>query len=88
MLAGCLPPAAAAVQRLSGGERLQAALAYALWRGTPAQRLLLDEPAHHLDLESVRAIVVASHGAALLAALEPTHTMQWQRDAWRYEPAA
>ncbi|WP_321924431.1 ABC-F family ATP-binding cassette domain-containing protein [Burkholderia sp. BCC1998] len=87
------------VQRLSGGERLKAALACALWRGTPAQLLLLDEPTNHLDLESVRAIeaalagfpgaiVVASHDAAFLAALAPTHTMQWQRDGWRYEPVA
>ncbi|MBY4868079.1 ABC-F family ATP-binding cassette domain-containing protein [Burkholderia anthina] len=86
-------------QRLSGGERLKAALACALWRGTPAQMLLLDESTNHLDLESVRAIeaalagfpgaiVAASHDAAFLAALEPTHTMQWQRDGWRYEPVA
>ncbi|MBR8143409.1 ABC-F family ATP-binding cassette domain-containing protein [Burkholderia sp. AU19243] len=86
-------------RRLSGGERLKAALACALWRATPAQLLLLDEPTNHLDLESVRAIeaalagfpgaiVVASHDAAFLAALEPTHTMQWQRDGWRYEPVA
>ncbi|WP_321819380.1 MULTISPECIES: ABC-F family ATP-binding cassette domain-containing protein [unclassified Burkholderia] len=87
------------VQRLSGGERLKAALACALWRAIPAQLLLLDEPTNHLDLESVRAIeaalagfpgalVVASHDAAFLAALAPTHTMQWQRDGWRYEPVA
>ncbi|WP_321851139.1 ABC-F family ATP-binding cassette domain-containing protein [Burkholderia diffusa] len=87
------------VHRLSGGERLKAALACALWRGTPAQLLLLDEPTNHLDLESVRAIeaalagfpgalVVASHDDAFLAALAPTHTMQWQRDGWRYEPVA
>ncbi|MCU9952498.1 ATP-binding cassette domain-containing protein [Burkholderia sp. BKH01] len=84
-------------RQLSGGERLKAALACALWRGTPAQLLLLDEPTNHLDLESVRAIeaalagfpgaiVVASHDTAFLAALEPTHTMQWHRDGWRYEP--
>ncbi|MBZ4280625.1 hypothetical protein LAM20_21980, partial [Mycobacterium tuberculosis] len=69
----------------------------ALWRGVPAQLLLLDEPTNHLDLESVRAIeaalagfpgaiVVASHDTAFLAALDPTHTMQWHRDGWRYEP--
>ncbi|MEY1594656.1 ABC-F family ATP-binding cassette domain-containing protein [Burkholderia sp. Bmkn7] len=84
-------------RQLSGGERLKAALACALWRGTPAQLLLLDEPTNHLDLESVRAIeaalagfpgaiVVASHDTAFLAALDPTHTMQWHRDGWRYEP--
>ncbi|TCW81421.1 ABC transporter ATP-binding protein [Burkholderia sp. SRS-46] len=87
------------VAHLSGGERLKAALACALWRGTPAQLLLLDEPTNHLDLESVRAVeaalagfpgalVVASHDAAFLAALEPTHMMQWHREGWRYEPVA
>ncbi|KVR13008.1 ABC transporter ATP-binding protein [Burkholderia ubonensis] len=86
-------------RQLSGGERLKAALACALWRGTPAQLLLLDEPTNHLDLESVRAVeaaladfpgalVVASHDAAFLAALAPTHTMRWSRDGWRYEPVA
>ena len=86
-------------RQLSGGERLKAALACALWRGSPAQLLLLDEPTNHLDLESVRAIetalagfpgaiVVASHDAAFLAALEPTHTMRWHRNGWRYEPVA
>ncbi|WP_431226583.1 ABC-F family ATP-binding cassette domain-containing protein [Burkholderia contaminans] len=86
-------------RQLSGGERLKAALACAVWRGTPAQLLLLDEPTNHLDLESVRAIeaalagfpgaiVVASHDSAFLAALDPTHTMQWHRDGWRYEPVA
>jgi ATPase subunit of ABC transporter with duplicated ATPase domains len=84
-------------QYLSGGERLKAALACALWRGTPAQLLLLDEPTNHLDLESVRAVeaalanfpgalVVATHDAAFIKALAPTHTMQWSRDGWRYEP--
>ncbi|WP_193099226.1 ABC-F family ATP-binding cassette domain-containing protein [Burkholderia sp. Z1] len=84
-------------RQLSGGERLKAALACALWRGTPAQLLLLDEPTNHLDLESVRAIeaalagfpgaiVVASHDTAFLAALAPTHAMQWHHDGWRYEP--
>ncbi|WP_321916257.1 ABC-F family ATP-binding cassette domain-containing protein [Paraburkholderia sp. J11-2] len=82
---------------LSGGERLKAALACALWRGTPAQLLLLDEPTNHLDLESVRAIegaladfpgalIVASHDADFIAALAPTHTMQWSREGWRYDP--
>ncbi|ERO65657.1 hypothetical protein P308_18030 [Pseudomonas piscis] len=40
---------------LSGGERLKAALALALWNGNPARLLLLDEPTNHLDLESVQA---------------------------------
>ncbi|KVC99316.1 hypothetical protein WI78_01000 [Burkholderia ubonensis] len=36
----------------------------------------------------IGALVVASHDAALLAALAPTHTMRWHRDGWRYEPVA
>jgi ATPase subunit of ABC transporter with duplicated ATPase domains len=82
---------------LSGGERLKAALACALWRGTPAQLLLLDEPTNHLDLESVLAfedalvdfpgaIVAVSHDGDFLAAVRPTHTMQWTAAGWRFEP--
>ncbi|MEW6343247.1 MAG: ATP-binding cassette domain-containing protein [Paraburkholderia sp.] len=82
---------------LSGGERLKAALACALWRGTPAQLLLLDEPTNHLDLESVLgfeealanfpgAIVAVSHDSDFLAALQPTHTMRWTGEGWRFEP--
>ncbi|KVD32922.1 hypothetical protein WI84_21895 [Burkholderia ubonensis] len=36
----------------------------------------------------IGALVVASHDAAFLAALAPTHTMRWSRDGWRYEPVA
>ncbi|MDN7673750.1 ATP-binding cassette domain-containing protein [Burkholderia oklahomensis] len=85
--------------RLSGGERLKAALACALWRETPAQLLLLDEPTNHLDLESMQAfeaaladfpgaIVVVSHDTAFIDALAPTHTMRWTAEGWRFEPAA
>lgn len=81
------------VGRNGAGKRLLAQLIAG--RRTP----LLDAPTDHLDLESVRAteaalaglpgaIVVASPDAAFLAALEPTHTMQWQRDGWRHEPVA
>ncbi|MFL9996040.1 ABC-F family ATP-binding cassette domain-containing protein [Paraburkholderia sediminicola] len=84
-------------RNLSGGERLKAALACALCRGTPAQLLLLDEPTNHLDLESVLAfedaltdfpgaIVAVSHDAGFLEALRPTHTMQWTIEGWRFEP--
>lgn len=86
-------------RHLSGGERLKAALACALWRGTPAQLLLLDEPTNHLDLESVRALeaaladfpgalIVVSHDVDFIAALAPTHTMQWGRDGWCYDPVS
>lgn len=82
--------------RLSGGERLKAAMALALWRKTPAQLLLLDEPTNHLDLESVTAfeqalqgftgaIVVVSHDEAFLAALLPSHTLTWHAEGWRLE---
>ncbi|SBV50100.1 ABC transporter, ATP-binding protein [Xanthomonas bromi] len=66
--------------QLSGGQRLKAALACALYRAQPAQLLLLDEPTNHLDLASVEAIesllrsyqgalIVASHDAAFLQRL-------------------
>jgi ATPase subunit of ABC transporter with duplicated ATPase domains len=41
---------------LSGGERLKAALACAIYREQPAELLLLDEPTNHLDLASVEAL--------------------------------
>jgi ATPase subunit of ABC transporter with duplicated ATPase domains len=47
---------------LSGGERLKAALACALWGRSPAQLLLLDEPTNHLDLASVEALESALNG--------------------------
>jgi ATPase subunit of ABC transporter with duplicated ATPase domains len=79
--------------QLSGGERLKAALALALWGGNPAQLLLLDEPTNHLDLESVQAfecalrdfpgaLVVASHDQAFLQALAPTHELQCSALGW------
>lgn len=79
--------------QLSGGERLKAALAIALWSGSPARLLLLDEPTNHLDLESVQAferalrdfpgaLVVASHDQDFLQALAPTHELQWSADGW------
>jgi ATPase subunit of ABC transporter with duplicated ATPase domains len=72
--------------RLSGGERLKAALACALWRKHPAQLLLLDEPTNHLDLASVRALehalqgytgalAVVSHDARFLDELGLTHML-------------
>ncbi|WP_339069553.1 ATP-binding cassette domain-containing protein [Pseudomonas idahonensis] len=78
---------------LSGGERLKAALALALWGDSPARLLLLDEPTNHLDLESVQAfeqalrdypgaLVVASHDQDFLQALAPTHELQWSPRGW------
>ncbi|PIB62794.1 ABC-F family ATP-binding cassette domain-containing protein [Pseudomonas sp. 2995-3] len=82
--------------QLSGGERLKAAMAIALWRDAPAQLLLLDEPTNHLDLESVLAfeqalrgfsgaIVAVSHDEAFIQAIRPTHHLIWQHTGWRLE---
>lgn len=87
-----LPPGA-----LSGGERLKAALAIALYADRPAQLLLLDEPSNHLDLASVQALesmlrqyrgalLIASHDEALLARLELTHRLMLDRDSWSMAP--
>ncbi|MBK5543614.1 ABC-F family ATP-binding cassette domain-containing protein [Pseudomonas sp. TH04] len=84
------------VGRLSGGERLKAAMAIALWREVPAQLLLLDEPTNHLDLESVLAfeqalqgfsgaIVAVSHDEAFVQAIRPTHHLIWQPAGWHLE---
>ncbi|VEI21335.1 Uncharacterized ABC transporter ATP-binding protein YheS [Serratia plymuthica] len=80
---------------LSGGERLKAALACALWRKEPAQLLLLDEPTNHLDLASSLAIeaalaefpgamLVVSHDEAFLRALKLTHRLHWQDEGWQF----
>lgn len=82
---------------MSGGERLKAALALALWRSDPAQLLLLDEPTNHLDLPSVEAferalqtfpgaIVAVSHDQDFLEALNPTHHLRWQQSGWQLHP--
>lgn len=83
-------------QQLSGGERLKAALACALWGQEPAQLLLLDEPTNHLDMDAVSAfeqalaaypgaLVVASHDTRFLAALRLTHQLDWTPRGWRLE---
>ncbi|WP_426133257.1 ABC-F family ATP-binding cassette domain-containing protein [Pseudomonas sp. PWP3-1b2] len=85
-------------RHLSGGERLKAAMAIALWRAVPAQLLLLDEPTNHLDLESVvafeqalrgytGAVLVVSHDEAFVQALRPTHRLVWQPRGWQLERA-
>ncbi|WP_411380154.1 ABC-F family ATP-binding cassette domain-containing protein [Pseudomonas sp. MPB26] len=79
--------------QLSGGERLKAAMAIALWRKVPAQLLLLDEPTNHLDLESVEAfeqalqgltgaMMVVSHDPAFVQAIRPTHFLDWRPEGW------
>lgn len=84
--------------RLSGGQRLKAALACVLYADPPAQLLLLDEPGNHLDLESLEALegllrqyrgtlVVVSHDPAFLQAIGIDATLQLDRDGWRLQPA-
>jgi ATPase subunit of ABC transporter with duplicated ATPase domains len=83
--------------RLSGGERLKAALACAFYRDPPAQLLLLDEPDNHLDLdarEALRqvllqypgALLVVSHDAAFLDGLRLDARLQADPDGWRLAP--
>ena len=89
--------ATACCASLSGGERLKAALALALWRADPAQLLLLDEPTNHLDLPSVEAferalqtfpgaIVAVSHDQDFLKTLQPTHFLNWHQSGWILQP--
>ncbi len=96
----CLGLGAAQVHRksgaLSGGERLKAALACALWGERAAQLLLLDEPTNHLDLDSIAALeqalsgypgalIVVSHDERFLDALDLTHTLEHTSQGWRLE---
>jgi len=82
------------IGHLSGGEKLKAALAAALWRKDPAQLLLLDEPGNHLDLQSIEALeralsgypgamAIVSHDRRLLEALKPSHELAWTGNAWQ-----
>jgi len=50
------------VAALSGGERLRAGLACVLLGDHPPQLLILDEPANHLDLDSIGAVEAALRG--------------------------
>ncbi|AVS99617.1 ABC transporter ATP-binding protein [Paracidovorax avenae] len=83
---------------LSGGERVRAALACALWGGAPAQLLLLDEPSNHLDARAVQALqealssftgamVVVSHDRHFLQALAPQVAWTWEDGRWNLDGA-
>lgn len=90
----------APAETLSGGERVKATLACALWRKHPAQLLLLDEPTNHLDITSAEALedalsaypgamVVVSHDTMFLEAIAPTHRLLWSDDAgWELQACA
>jgi ATPase subunit of ABC transporter with duplicated ATPase domains len=84
---------------LSGGERLKAALACAIYADPPAQLLLLDEPSNHLDLASVEALesalrqyqgalLVVTHDDAFMNALDLTDRLLAGPDGWRLAPGA
>ena len=83
--------------QLSGGERLKAAMACVFYAEQPAQLLLLDEPANHLDLASVQALesmlnqypgtlVVTSHDEQFLDAIGITHRLSASPQGWLIEP--
>lgn len=82
---------------LSGGERLKAALACALYAQEPAQLLLLDEPDNHLDLASKEALermlgdypgalVVVSHDDAFLDRLALDWRLHAGESGWTLSP--
>lgn len=86
-----------AVSRLSGGERLKAALACALYGEAPAELLVLDEPTNHLDLQSLEALeqvvlhyrgalVVASHDRVFLDGIALDHRLEVEGNGFRLLP--
>jgi ATPase subunit of ABC transporter with duplicated ATPase domains len=82
--------------RLSGGQRLKVALAGMLAREPVPQLLVLDEPDNHIDLDSRLAVeallrnyrgalLVVSHDAVFLDALELTDRLVWTASGWLHE---
>ncbi|HBN53992.1 MAG TPA: ABC transporter ATP-binding protein [Stenotrophomonas sp.] len=85
------------VEALSGGERMKLALACALYAQPPAQLWLLDEPANHLDLDSMQALeamlrdwsgtlLVAAHDEAFLRGIGITGQLHADAEGWRRLP--
>ncbi|GAB7531692.1 ABC-F family ATP-binding cassette domain-containing protein [Pseudomonas sp. 3A(2025)] len=85
--------------QLSGGERLKAALACALYGDSPPQLLLLDEPGNHLDLPSMQALetmleayrgalLVVSHDDVFLHNLRLTDRLLAAGQGWTLIPEA
>ncbi|KRG55906.1 ABC-F family ATP-binding cassette domain-containing protein [Stenotrophomonas nitritireducens] len=85
------------VEALSGGERMKLALACALYAQPPAQLLLLDEPANHLDLDAMQALetmlrdwpgtlLVAAHDEAFLQGIGITGRLHADAGGWRRLP--
>lgn len=84
------------VSQLSGGQRLKAALACAVYAAPAAQLLLLDEPANHLDLEALLALetllrqyqgtlVVVAHDARFLEAIGTDSRLHIDKSGWHFE---
>jgi ATPase subunit of ABC transporter with duplicated ATPase domains len=79
--------------QLSGGQRLAAGLAMAVYADPPARLLLLDEPGNHLDLPALQAIeamlreyegalVVASHDEVFLERIGLTERLEATAQGW------
>ncbi|WP_343649712.1 ATP-binding cassette domain-containing protein [Stenotrophomonas sp.] len=80
---------------LSDGERVKGALASVLYADPAPQVLLLDEPGNALDLAALDALesllaawpgalMMVSHDAHLLQALQPTQILQVSADGWQW----
>src|SRR5690606_14449688 len=83
--------------RLSGGERVRAALACVLYAQTPPSLLLLDEPGNHLELAALDTrermlaqyrggLVLVSHDRRLLDAAGLSHRIDAGAEAWHLAP--
>jgi ATPase subunit of ABC transporter with duplicated ATPase domains len=79
---------------LSGGQRLAAGIALAIYADPPAALLLLDEPGNHLDLASLEALedrlreydgglVVVSHDEVFLERRGLTERLTATPEGWK-----